>query len=340
MKNLKKVICAFIIFCMGTGLIACGSASEKNGTDATKNENPTAGGAKTEATPTEAKAADKSYQFIFVSPMVGLEYWDMCASGIAAADAELGTETQIVGGADPNTAFNDMISNIEAAIATKPDGMFSYAGFEAIPPLIDKAVDDGIPFIAIDSDAPDSKRLAYVGTDPHNAGVSSGTAMIEATGGVAKVAVLTSTVTSVKEQTEIEAFKEAVKDYDIEIIATEETNADLNTGIVKMQSLVQTYPEMTAVLCTSGYDIQAAAKIKEEMGLDDLVLIGYDDQEETLKYIRKGVINAIVVQDPYQMGYQAVMLMKKYIDEGKLDQEIYDTGTILVTAENVDNYRD
>ena len=40
------------------------------------------------------------------------------------------------------------------------------------------------------------------------------------------------------------------------------------------------------------------------------------------------------------MGYQAVMLMKKYIDEGKLDQEIYDTGTILVTAENVDNYRD
>ena len=140
---------------------------------------------------------------------------------------------------------------------------------------------------------------------------------------------------------EIDAFKDAVKDTDIEIIAQEETNGDLATGVDKMTALVQTYPEMNAVLCTSAYDVQAAAKVKEEMGLDDMVLIGYDDQEETLNYIRKGVIDAICVQDPYQMGYQSVKVLKEYLDnDGKLDQEVYDTGTITVTAENVDTYKD
>ena len=166
--------------------------------------------------------------------------------------------------------------------------------------------------------------------------------MIEVTGGTAKVAVLCSSVTAEKERVEIEAFKEAIADAgaDIEIIATEETNADLATGVTKMQSLVQTYPEMTAVLCTSAYDVQAAAKVKEEMGLDDLHLIGYDDQEETLNFIRKGLIDAIVVQDPYQMGYMSVKLMKEYLDNGgSLDKDNYDTGTILVTQENVDSYK-
>lgn len=103
--------------------------------------------------------------------------------------------------------------------------------------------------------------------------------------------------------------------------------------------MVQTYPDMNAVLCTSAYDVQAAAKIKVEMGLDDMILIGYDDQEETLNFIRQGVINGIIVQDPYNMGYMSVKLLKDYMDGKTLEQEIYDTGTITVTAANVDNYR-
>lgn len=58
-----------------------------------------------------------------------------------------------------------------------------------------------------------------------------------------------------------------------------------------------------------------------------------------MNYIRKGTINGIVVQDPYQMGYQGVKLMKQYLDGETLESDVFDTGTILVTQENVDNYR-
>jgi len=331
-KIMKKIISLLLVLCMAVGIVACGSKQE---------EAPEADPAEAEAPSEESVESTKqgAYELIFVCPIVGLEYWDMCADGIAAADAEFGTKTQIVGPTDPSTFATEVVNYIEAAISSQPDGIMTYCGLETVPPLIEKADGLGIPFMAIDSDAPDSARIAYVGTDPYNAGYKTGEAMIDAMGKSGKIAILCSGISAEKEMTEIDAFKEAIADCDIEVIAMEETNADLATGVVKMEALVQTYPEMTGVLCTSAYDVQAAAKVKEEMGLDDLVLIGYDDQEETLNYIRKGTINAIVVQDPYQMGYQGVKLMKQYLDGEILESDVFDTGTILVTQENVDNYR-
>lgn len=334
---MKKLFALLLAMCMLLALAAC--ASDEAAQPADTGDTATAGDT-TDAGDAAAEGGE-GYQFTFVCPIVGLEYWDMCADGIAAADAEFGTETQVIGPSDPATFVTELPNYIEAAISTQPDALMAYSGLDFMPSLIDKATDEGIAFLAIDSDAPDSKRIAYVGTDPYNAGYASGEAMLAALDGQsAKVGVLCSGLSSEKEMAEVDAFKEAVADYDIEIIAMEETNADLATGVTKMQALVQTYPEMNAVLCTSAYDVQAAAKIKDEMGLDDMVLVGYDDQEETLNYIREGLINAIIVQDPYNMGYMGVKLMKEYLDNGSLEQETYDTGVIIVTAENVDNYRE
>ena len=353
----KSVIALALAAAMTAGLAGCGSSSSTTGDTAGESTEESAqeeaeeeteeetaeeetGETTDEAESTASVTGD--YEYIFVCPIVGLEYWDMCADGMGDADADIGTSTQVVGSSDSSTALTDMVSYMESAISAQPDGIITYCGLEFMPTLIEQAAEQGIPVLAIDSDAEDTSRIAYVGTDPENAGYSSGEAMIEATGGTAKVAVLCSSLSAEKEMTEIEAFEQAVADAgaDIEIIAMEETGGDLATGVTKMQSLVQTYDEMTAVLCTSAYDVQAAAKVKEEMGLDDLVLIGYDDQDETLEYIREGLIDAIVVQDPYTMGYLAVQYMTEYLNNGSLDQESYDTGTILVTIDNVDTYND
>lgn len=61
--------------------------------------------------------------------------------------------------------------------------------------------------------------------------------------------------------------------------------------------------------------------------------------EETLKYIRDGVIYGVIVQDPYTMGYLGVKNLYDYLTTGAVENEHVDTGTITVTAENVDSYR-
>ena len=287
----------------------------------------------------EAKGETK--EFIFVCPIVGMEYWNMCADGIEAADKEVNANTQIVGPTDASTFTTEVVNYMESAIASKPDGILCYAGLDSYPKLLQEAADAEIPVITIDSDCPDtSNRIAYVGTDPYNAGFSSGEAMIEATGGSGKVAILTSSVSAEKEQEEIAAFKDAIKDTDLEIVCMEETNGDLATGVQKTETIIQTYPDVTAILGTCCYDVQAAAKVKVEYGLDDLRLVGYDDQEETLAYIRDGVIDAIIVQSPYEMGYQGVKMLAEYIDSGKVVEENIDTGTVTVTIDNVDTYKE
>lgn len=327
----RRVLATMLLgVCACSLLYGCGAGeetSEGNNTEVAE-ENP-----QTEDT------SGEGYEFIFVCPIVGMEYWNMCSDGIAQADKELGTSTQIVGPTDASTFTTEIANYMEAAISSQPDAIMGYSGLEVMGPLIDKATELGIPYLAIDSDAPDSSRFAYIGTDPYNAGYQSGEGMVELTGGTAKVAILCSSLSSEKEMEEVEAFKDAVADYDIEILAMEETNGDLATGVTKMEALVSTYPEMTAVLGTSAYDVQAAAKVKEERGLDNLVLVGYDDQEETLNYIRDGIIGGVVVQDPYTMGYEGVRLLKEYLDNGSVEQEVYDTGTIFVTKDNVDSYR-
>lgn len=287
-----------------------------------------------------AETEEGGYEFIFVCPIVGLEYWNLCTDGIEAADAEFGTSTQVVGPTDSSSFVTEIVGYMESAIASQPDGIFCYAGLDSMPNLLASAAEQGIPVVTIDSDCSDTtNRIAYAGTDPYNAGYATGEAMIAATGGTGKVAILTSSLSSEKEQEEIQAFMDAIAETDLEVVVTEETNADLATGVTKMEAIAQTYPDLAAVLGTSAYDVQAAAKVKVEYGLDDLQLIGYDDQEETLNYIRQGVIYGVVVQDPYTMGYLGVKNLYDYLTTGAVENEHVDTGTITVTLENVDNYR-
>lgn len=285
-------------------------------------------------------AMAEGYNLIFVCPIVGLEYWNLCSDGIAKADAEFGTSTQIVGPTDASNFVTEIVTHMESAIAAQPDGIFCYAGLESMPRLLAEAAEQGIPVVTIDSDCSDpTNRLAFIGTDTYNAGYASGEAMIAATGGKGTIAILTSSLSAEKEAAEIRAFMDAIKDTELEVVVTEETNADLATGVTKMEAIAQTYPDLTAVLGTSAYDVQAAAKVKVEYGLDDLQLVGYDDQEETLKYIRDGVIYGVIVQDPFNMGYLGVKTLNDYLSTGKIESDHIDTGTITVTIDNVDNYR-
>ena len=285
-------------------------------------------------------AMAEGYNFIFVCPIVGLEYWNLCTDGIEAADAEFGTSTQVVGPTDASNFVTEVVGYMQTAIATKPDGIFCYAGLDSMPKLLAEAAEAGIPVVTIDSDCSDTtNRIAYAGTDPYNAGYASGLAMVESTGGEGTIAILTSSLGSEKEQIEIKAFMDAIADTNLEVVVTEETNADLSVGVVKMEAIAQTYPDLKAVLGTSAYDVQAAAKVKVEYGLDDLVLVGYDDQEETLKYIRDGVIYGVIVQDPYTMGYLGVKNLYDYLTNGKVENEHVDTGTITVTLDNIDTYK-
>ncbi len=285
-----------------------------------------------------SSSESEGYNFIFVCPIVGIEYWQTCCDGIRTADQELGTTTTTIGPQAAENFATEIIGYMEEAVEAKPDGIMVYAGIEELFPLIDKAVAEGIPVLAIDSDAPATSRAAYVGTDDFNAGTSAGKTMVNLTGGTAKVAVAISSFSAEKELKVVDAFTDAIRDYDIDIVATVETGGNMTTSEEVTRELLEQYPDITAIFNTATVNATGAARVKEEMGLDDLILVGFDDTEENLAFVRSGIIDALLVQRTEQMGYQAVTVLKEIVDKGRPSATSYDTGTILVTRDNIDTY--
>lgn len=284
-------------------------------------------------------AEKKVRRYTFVCPLVGNEYFALVMEGIKKADEEFGCDTKMVG--PTNADMEEMMDALAASVAANDDGIIMPVH---VPEVQDAgliaAKEAGIPVVTIDADSESSQRIAFAGTDPYQAGYNAGFAMIEATGGVAKIAVLTSFVgAGGKLDQEIKGFEDAIADYDMEIVTTEETSGDLLKATEKTQALVLAYPEVNGIYCLTSYDIQGAAKIIQENGLEGIAIVGYDDGEETLNYIRSGAAYATIVQDPFMMGYLGVSLLERINNGETLEQTSFDTGTITVTAENVDSYK-
>jgi ribose transport system substrate-binding protein len=280
-------------------------------------------------------------RFTLISPLLGHPYWNVVEEGLEDANKEFGVDTEFVG---PTIIdYEEQKKYIEAAIAAKVDGIITSAlNPDFFQPVIDKAVDAGIPVVLIDNDAPKSKRSVYVGTINTVGGFEAGKAMIEMTDGKAVIGILMGTADATNMIERVAGFRDAIKDYPkMKIVAVEPTNSDPLIANEKLQKMLKEHPEINALFGASGTDILDITRICEEKGLSNKVeIVSYDDVDETIDLIKKGIVYATVAQNPYKMGYLGVKLLKE-IKEGKIaDSQIIDTGVTVITQENVYDYLD
>lgn len=275
----------------------------------------------------------------FINPIVGNGYWNMTVEGIKAADAEFGINTKCIG---PSTIDADeQLEAIEAAIAAQVDGIITMAlDSEEFTPVIDKAVSAGIPTILIDTDAPQSNRTAYIGTSNKAAGSKAGQKMIELTGGIAKIAVINGPPSQTNLQERVEGFEEAIANAPgMQIVTIEDGYSDLLQISEKVRAMLEAHPDITAFYCTDGNGTVGVGRIINEKTLfGKYTVIGFDDLPETLTYVKNGVVDAIVVQQPYRMGYLSVKYLMEIINERKTPMGTTYTEAVVVTKENAATY--
>lgn len=228
------------------------------------------------------------------------------------------------------------LKTIEMAAVSKVDGIMTQGLDDQFTPLINRVIEQGIPVVTVDTDTENSKRFAYIGTDNYYSGYLAGKALIADTKGHANVAIITGSFYKNHQQERVKGFKDAVKsEKGIHIIDIQESEISRVRAAEKAYQILQNHPNVNAFFGTSALDGVGIAQVVEQYKKPgQIYIISFDTLPETLEYIRKGTIQATVVQEPYEMGYGAVKLMIDLIN-GKKVPSIVHTDTRILRAKDL-----
>lgn len=305
---------------------------------------PAPAAAPQEAAPAAEEAAEPAAQkMVFgVVPKITHPFYDDVLAGLEEQSSQMeGVEYQWVAPPTGNPA--EQVQILEDLINKGVDGI-GLAPLEAasVEPVIAQAKAAGIPVVTFDSDAPDSERVAYYGTDNRAAGRQQAEVMAEAIGGKGKVALVTGSLVMANLNERMEGVKEvfAEKYPDIEIVDTIATDDDFAKGLEVCESMLRAYPDLNGVIGISMTGSVAMPKVLADPAFadrKDVVVVGFDDFEDTLKGIRDGYILATMVQRPKQMGVHVIEGLYN-LCEGKTAESV-DTGIVVVTKDNIDSYK-
>lgn len=216
---------------------------------------------------------------------------------------------------------------LRLVIAAGYDGIIIQGDREGIMPLIREARAAGIPALMIISDLPDSARLGYVGSNHYRAGFMAGKRLVAAVAGSSRprLAILspltgTDRQMSVAESLKVFSFREAISRREPIVPLWEKANPTVIDSLIIIRNLLQQYPDLRGIYATYPEGTLAAAMVVSERGRGGAIrIVGTGDLPGIRAYIRDGVIEASLVEYPYQIGYLAVKEMTRYFKEGRMN---------------------
>jgi len=291
-------------------LAACApAASQAPAAQAPATQAPAAQAPATQAPAAQAPASDELY--IYVSAMGNLEYFNAHKYGWQWAGDTLGVKSEYSGPAEIDA--NAQAVALDQAIARKPAGIAGFAWDPVLTPGINKAMDAGIPVVTICGDAPDSKRIAFVGSSQQQLGFIGGTHVAEALGGKGKVAILSLPGTQMFDERE-DGYRLAFKAYPgIEVVQVGDTKADIAVAVSTAKDILQAHPDLAAFVGTDSTAGMGAATAVKEAGLVGKVLtVAMDRNSDVLQAIKDGTLTGSVAQDDAAMAFWGLQTLYNY----------------------------
>lgn len=337
--KMKKVTAILLTAAMLVGAVGCGSSKQE--AETTPSQETTEAAESTEAT--ESTEAADPLKLTLVLPMGANDVWNACAEGFEEACASIGAEAIVVSPETANDA-NQMNALVEAAIADGTDGLITQGVNPEAQASAFKMLDEaGIPYCLVNSDAEDSGRLAFIGTGD-SLGEVGGKAIVEKMGDekiyfATALFDLSAPIAISLHEAYLRELEKAPGGFEESVVLC--TQADQMTSVQEWTNALMTYPEVNAGMAICGYGGMGAAQAMRELGLtgEDIMVIAIDDVAETLDAIREGQLYGTMTQNFFRMGYEPVLWLSDYITEGvEPEQEINDSGTMLVTVDNIDSY--
>ncbi|MDI5973349.1 substrate-binding domain-containing protein [Streptomyces sp. SL13] len=283
---------------------------------------------------------------------VAVDYWNAGRAGFTKGLKDLGIKGTYQ--APANGRLDQQLSIIQTLRGQGITGMsVSAIDPTAIRTPIASANSAGIPVLAIDSPLPaqDGADL-YLGTPNYQAGQKAGEAMKQALGGKGQVVILVGSLTASNAVERIQGFQDALKGSGVKVVQKLSDGMDASKALSNAQTAFQADPGVNGIYGVYSYDGPSAGQAVQAAGRTGRIKIISDDSDpQTLKFITSGVIQATVLQQPYQQGYTGAYLLaalkvlgknatlklvRPYLDS---DGTTLSSGVGLVTRANLPAYQ-
>jgi ribose transport system substrate-binding protein len=272
-------------------------------------------------------------------------YWQIVLAGARKAGQDLGVKVPELG-AQSEADITGQISILENAVSGKPAAVvISPTQFAALGEPITEAAKK-VKIIGIDSAADSKSFTSFLTTDNVAGGRAAADALAAAISEKygkpeGEVALITSLPGVGSLDQRAKGFKEqiAAKYPGIKLVADKVADGQQTTGLNIMTDLITSMPNLRGVFASNLIMAQGAGQaIAENKAQDKIKLIGFDNDEKLVKFLEDGVISALIVQDPYRMGYDGVKTALA-ASKGEKVPENVDTGVNTITKANMQSQR-
>jgi ribose transport system substrate-binding protein len=288
---------------------------------------------------TGAESGAKRYRIAVVPKGTIHEFWLTVKAGAEKAGEETGAQI-IWKGPSRETDIEGQIAILEGFITGRVDAIVMAAcDSKALIPTVRKATEAGIPVVTIDSGIDDDKLpVSFVATDNVEGARKAARELARLIGYSGKVGLIPfvpGAATSIMRE---QGFREEIRKFPKIILGpVDYSQSQVDVAMRVTENMLTGHKDLKGIFAANESSAMGAVQALETRGLAGKVkLVAFDAADSEIEALKRGTIQALIVQNPFAMGYLGV---KAAVDKlnGKPVKKRIDTGVTVVTKENMNN---
>ena len=264
-------------------------------------------------------------------------FWQSVHAGAVAAGREADVEIEWIGPAQ-ETDFSRQIEIVDSMVNGRMDAIvLAPTEATALVRSVERATEQGIPLTIFDSGINTEDYVSYVSTNNYHAGVLGARKLAELLGGEGTIALVKSVPGSSSTMEREQGFEATLAEEfpRIKIADARYCMSSRAKALEVSENMLTAHPDLDALFASAEPGTVGAAKAIRSRELDDKVLlIGFDFSDTIEQDLKDGVTDALVVQDPFQIGFTAVKTVVDVLN-GQTPQKRIETPIHVLTADDL-----
>jgi ribose transport system substrate-binding protein len=269
------------------------------------------------------------------------EHWLKVKAGTEDKARELGNVDLSFNAPPGKVDANVQLQMVEDAITKKMDAiLLAPLDRDALNPGVDKALAAGIKVVIIDS-AVSTNHDVFLATNNGAAGRTAADTLAKLVGEQGKVAIINAQPGAATAMLRENEFKDQMNKYPgITVVGTQYSDGDRTRALNIATDFMTANPDLAGIYATNEGSTVGAGNAIEQAGKAGRVhFVGFDWSADTKALVEKGVLEASMVQNPYQMGYMGVQAAVDLVSGKGVSSKNVDTGVTVVTKTNMNSVK-